>query len=91
MVEKTIKKIEIPMIKLEIEVSELFFDDIEKGMAIIEETNGRSLTHGEYLENTINGLLMINNSLTKRLEALGYIPPVKDKSKLKEDVNEMYS
>ncbi|KYC46689.1 MAG: hypothetical protein AMQ22_02079 [Candidatus Methanofastidiosum methylothiophilum] len=78
MIEKTTKKIEIPTVKMEIEITEQWFKEIEAGIEDHEKKYGKRLEYGEYLEQSVNGMAyIIGNQFEtiKILKAKELLPP----------------
>jgi len=70
MVERTVKKIEVPMVKLEIEISEKFYNDIQKGKEELKEKHDWELTDGEYLERAVEDFVVIILGLQKEIQMI---------------------
>lgn len=70
MVEKMIKKIEVPMVKMEIEISEKFYNDIQKGKQELKEKYDWELTDGEYLERAVEDFVIIISGLKKEIQMI---------------------
>lgn len=70
MVERSVKKIEVPMVKLEIEISEKFYNDIQKGKEELKEKHDWELTDGEYLERAVEDFVVIILGLQKEIQMI---------------------
>lgn len=77
-VEKSTKKIEIPTIKTEIEITEQWYNEIITGIADHEKKYGKKLTIGEYLEQSMSGMAYIiatQYEQINNLKAKELLPP----------------
>lgn len=81
MVEKITRQVDIPMVKLEIEISEDFFNQqIEVAKKKTEASIGREMSYGEYIEECMVGLIQINMALRKEILKEAKIPEGNDNS-----------
>ena len=70
MVEKIVKKIDIPMVKLEIELSEKFYDEMQLAKASLEEKYEWKMDDGEYLERCIEDFMIMIATLEGQLKSI---------------------
>jgi hypothetical protein len=67
---KTTKKIEVPMVTLEIEVTEEFFNTMETAKADVEKKLQRDMEYGEYIETCLNDLVYLTAVLERQLNIM---------------------
>ncbi len=70
MVEKIIKKVEIPMVKLEIEISERFYEELQAGKKQLRDKYNWELSDGEYIEKSMEDFVIMIQALKKRINNL---------------------
>jgi len=58
------------MVKLEIEISEKFYNDIQKGKEELKEKHDWELTDGEYLERAVEDFVVIILGLQKEIQMI---------------------
>lgn len=78
MIEKTTKKIEIPTVKMEIEITEEWYNEIEAGIIDHMKKYGKKLSYGEYLEQSMTGMAFIISNQFEQinlLKAKELLPP----------------
>ena len=77
MIEKTTKEIKIPMVKMEIEISEIFYKHLTTAKSIVEKEIGQEMTIGDYIERTWQDFLDANAYLEAQIMIMkgnGFIP-----------------
>lgn len=64
------KQVEVNVVEMKIEVSELFFNNMEKAKKQVADKRGYDITYGEYLEEALNDLVkMVDDYAYKIQEA----------------------
>ena len=68
------KQIEVEVVELKIELSEIFFDNMEKAKKQVADKRGYDISYGEYIEEAMNDLVkMVGDLQDKVVEASAII------------------
>jgi len=70
MAKKIVKKVEIPMVQIEIEVSEEFYKRIQEGKKELKKNYGWELDDGGYIEKAMDDLVIIISNLKRENQIL---------------------
>ena len=90
MVEKSSKNIEVKTIKLEIEITEDFYNKSILAMQMIKEQQGIDYTIGEYLEGTIRDFITVNRALETQLNYMETQKNIKKENRIDYEPDGMY-
>ena len=77
-IKKSTKKIEIPTIKTEIEITEQWYNELLAGIAEKKEKYGKDMNIGEYIETAVTGManfMAIQARQIELLKAKEQLPP----------------
>ena len=67
---KKTRKIEVPMVEITIELSERFYEEMQKAKANLEEKYDWKMDDGEYLERCIEDFMIMITTLEKQCQLL---------------------
>ena len=68
---KTVKNIEIPMVRVEIEFSERFYDEVQTAKKSLEEKYPEyKMTDGEYIERCIEDFMIMISTLEAKVSQI---------------------